>query len=315
MTSPIDDQWDFINPPTSTQPTTMATPVEQPPAPAATEPKIEVTINPKPVSKDPEVPPLTRQNSTDSALTSDAEEEVIRPRPARRARRNSFSPVRINTRYPPPAITPLLSSSTQLLENVGYDGIADMPYPGRNSIYLSTFPFTQRDVKKWAWLFAHGVEDAWLTTVEKYGRGEEDIVDDFDDGWCDNNRVVHVGRSRRREFDANYIDMSSVYLSRALDTTVIPEDTTEKVTYLMVVKNRNGTASSVKLLTAESRKAAGIMLYYEALIGNSIVFVGATVGDIGKKTKKAKKAQKFKKVDSLDEAKVSSEGGVVGVIC
>ncbi|KAF2682416.1 hypothetical protein K458DRAFT_58350 [Lentithecium fluviatile CBS 122367] len=310
MTSPIDDQWDIINPPTLA-PTTMAT--NEQPAPAAS-PKFEVTINTKPADNSkPEPLKPARQTTNDSDLSnSDVDvEEVIRPRPARRNRRNtSYSPVRIYNRYPPLPVTPMLNSSTQLLENVGYDGIADMPYPGRANIYLTTFPFTDRDVKKWSWLFAHGVEDMWLTAGEKSARDDddEDSMDEcFDDG---RGRYPRPARNHRRNFNAvGTVDVSSVYLSRALDTAVIPEDTPEKVKYLIVVQNRSKPSGGAKLLTAESRKAAGIALYYEALTGNSIVFVGAVVGNVGKK------AKKFRKVEGVDEAKNVSEAGAVGVIC
>jgi len=184
-----------------------------------------------------------------------------------------------------------------------------MPFPGRNSIYLTTFPFTDRDVKNWSWLFSHGVEEMWLTRGDKSNRDDEDDFT-FEDDFYDGGRCVpRVTRNRRRDFDATTVDVSSVYLSRALDTSVVPEDVNEKVKYLIVVHNRSKPSGGAKLLTAESRKAAGIAMYYEALTGNSIVFVGAVVGGVGKKVKK------FRKAEGVEEAKGMSEGGVVGIIC
>jgi hypothetical protein len=305
MNSPIDEQWDFINPPT-----TMATIVTEQPSAPTPAPKIEVTINTKPTEKKEAKPKLARQN-TDESLFTDSDVEVVRPRPARRSRRYSISPPPPR-RFPSVSITPMLSSSTQLLENVNYDGIADMPFPGRSSIYLTTFPFTERDVKKWSWLFAHGVEDVWLKPGDK-NAGDDDDDEETDEWFYDGGgRYLPPPRNvrnRRRDFDAGIVDVSSVYLSRALDTTVVPEDTDKKVKYIIVVQNRSKPSGGVKLLTAESRKAAGIALYYEALTGNSVVFVGAVVGDVGKK------AKKFKKADSVDDAKVLTDGSVVGVIC
>ena len=204
----------------------------------------------------------------------------------------------------------MLNSSTQLLEQLNYDGIADMPFPSRNSIYLATFPFTDRDVKKWSWLFAHGVEETYL--IPGGSKGARDNGDDDDDDseaeFFDGGRYgPRVYRNRRRgSFDG--VDVASVYLSRALDTTIVPEDG-EKLKYLVVVQNRGRSGGKAKLLTAESRKAAGIIMYYEALNGNSIAFVGAVVGGIGKK------AKKFKRVEGVDEVSALREKGVVGVIC
>jgi hypothetical protein len=313
MTSTIDDdQWDFIKPPSSTTTTTtMAATTEQPsstPTPS-TEPKIEVTINTKSAEKK-NTPKLAREHSIDSTLSaSDVDvEEIPRPRPARRTRRYSVSPVRYN-RFPSVPQTPMLNSSAQLLEQVGFDGIADMPFPGRNSIYLTTFPFTNRDVKKWSWLFIHGVEEMWLTAGSESGRDNDDDDDIFDDDFYDGARCVPRVTRNRRVFNGPMVDVPSVYLSRALDTSVIPEDTTERVKYLIVVQNRSKPSGGAKLLTAESRKAAGITMFYEALTGNSVVFVGAVVGSVGKTTKK------FRKATDVAEAKGMNEGGVIGIVC
>ena len=105
MTSAIDDQWDFINPPastsTSTTTSTMAATTEQPSNPArAPEPIIEVSTNTN-SAEETDVPKLTRKHSIDSVMSdSDVDVEILpRARPARRNRRDSVSPVRIHNRY------------------------------------------------------------------------------------------------------------------------------------------------------------------------------------------------------------------------
>ena len=100
-----------------------------------------------------------------------------------------------------------------------------------------------------------------------------------------------------------------MYLSRALDSEVIPEKDEKDFTYVVVVKNRRRGGGCAKLLTAGGRKAAGIIIYYEALVGNSVVFVGATKGELGKK------GAKFKRVESVDEAVKVAEEGASGIIC
>ena len=86
------------------------------------------------------------------------------------------------------------------------------------------------------------------------------------------------------------VDIPSVHLSRALDTDVVPETTTDAC-YLIVTQNRHRPAGS-KLQIAESRKAAGILMYYEVLRGDSIMFVGA----MANRPKKTVHPKKFRKV-------------------
>ncbi|KAF2253031.1 hypothetical protein BU26DRAFT_601227 [Trematosphaeria pertusa] len=323
MTSAVDhdDQWTIVNPPNTMATTNTSDSQIMAPAPAPTteqQPQIELTINTKPTSsaaaeKQPEPPKLAREATADS-IDDFAEQ---RARPIRRTtggpRRYSPSPppVRIfNNRRDDP-VSVMLHSSSQLLENVTkYDGIADMPYPGRSSVYLATFPFSERDVKKWSWLFAHGVEDVWLSQV---GGDEDEDAEEEEEYERFGRRVGRVVRSRRRDRSPYYdtvpaIDIPSVYLSRALDAAVVPETKDGSVRYLIVAQNRY-RPHGAKLLVAESRKAAGIMMYYEALTGNSVVFVGAIVGGVGKKMKK------FKKAEGVDEANAMAGEGVVGVVC
>jgi len=185
--------------------------------------------------------------------------------------------------------------------------VADMPFPARSSVYLTTFPFTDRDVKKWAWLLSNSVEDAFLS--DPGNRGGDDDEDIYGNGYPAVVRPRY--RNRSPYYDpVGTTDIPSIYLSRALDTSVVPEDGKENVRYFIVVQNRARPNWS-KLMVAEGRKAAGIMIYYEALTGNSVGFVGAVVGQ-GKRLGRVK----LRKVENLEAAaKAQEEDGVVGVIC
>lgn len=313
MTSLTDDQWHLIDPPA-----TMA--LYEPHAAPDAEPKIEVSVKSKPIviRAAPENPQeagneaFPKPERKDVTAPFDEPDEWVQHEPRGRhyraaPRRWSPSPVRI---YQRPPVIPNLSSSAQLLSNINYDGIADLPY--RSSIYLSTFPFADRDVKKWTWLFANGIEEQWLTP-NSVGDYWDDEDEDMEEEWFGGRRrEVRIVRNRRRDrspFINDFGDngLPSVFLSRALDTNVIP-DGADNVRFLVVVRSRTRNGS-VKLMTADSRKAAGMVMYYEALIGNSIAFVGAVVGEVGKKTKK------FKRVENVEEAKGLTEAGIVGVIC
>ncbi|KAJ4287168.1 hypothetical protein N0V90_012566 [Kalmusia sp. IMI 367209] len=313
---------------------------EQQPVTGSAEPKVEVTINPK--TKEPsstedekDTPQLKRNDTWDSVYTDTAEfvhrgparpfnayDDFVplprQPRAVRRVvhppRRYNFSPSPQRWRAPNIPITPILHSSTQLLEQLNYDGVADFPFPGKSSIYLTTFPFTDKDVKEWAWLFQMGIEEKFLHKANKYGPVDTAEEDGFDeDGWyADRGRMLRPGRPYhgRRDrspvfFNDNTVDVPSVYLSRALDTAVISEAAEKDFAYLIVIKNRGRGGSGAKLLRAGSRKAAGIVMYYEALIGNSVVFVGAVREGSGK----PKKIAKYRKVEGVEEAvKVTEEG-------
>jgi hypothetical protein len=89
----------------------------------------------------------------------------------------------------------------------------------------------------------------------------------------------------------------------------VPEDTPD-VKFLVVTQNRHQPAGS-KLQIVESRKAAGIVMYYEALRGDSTVFVGAVVGWNGERVR----AKKFVRVEGLERAMEVKAEGNVGVIC
>lgn len=341
MTSSIDTEpWDIIQSPT-TMPSTIQDNEKQPIA-SSVEPKPEVTINPTPsepaFEKKDDTPQLKRNETMDSVYTDRSEflqrgasrpmdfleydELVPPPRMPRAARRIPLGgppppgppPRRYHYSPSPQGRTPRIDSSTVLLDHLTYDGVADLPFPGKSSIYLTNFPFSDRDVQEWSWLFKAGVEDKLL---HKRGDVPDDDAESEDDWYGGRRgrttRPPHYQQVRRCHspiYD-NTVDIPSVYLSRALDPAVIPEQAEKEFTYAIVVKNRGrGGVGGAKLLAAGSRKAAGIHIFYEALIGNSVVFVGA----MKKGFEKGKKT-KFVKVDGVDAAVRGAEEGVVGVIC
>jgi hypothetical protein len=295
-----DNEWTIIDP-IPTQFIDMASTSGYFDAPT---PEAEYTNNTKPAKGDENTstecncsvsqPKLVRNESVESIRT--VEDDWYAGRRTRR--RRPISPV------PQRAQNAMLNSSVQLLAKVNkYDGIADLPFPARGGIYLTTFPFTDRDVKKWSWLFSLGIEDTFLA---------EDVS--FHD--CDSEderrpryRPVQRRRDRSPEYDSYAVDISSVCLSRALDTEVVPEGT-DGLRYVIVIKNRHRPAGS-KLLVGESRKAAGMLMYYELLKGDSVMFVGAMMGP----TKNGTHPKKFRKVESVGEAGMVQQEGFVGVVC
>ncbi|KAJ4312293.1 hypothetical protein N0V94_007521 [Neodidymelliopsis sp. IMI 364377] len=275
-------------------------------------PVVECTINPKPPVSDkkdtaecsctpkPKLAPEVSYDSDDSDY-----------RPPRRGRRAPLPPPVPQSCCPPPPMPIMypgmnydrcVKSSTQLLERIGVDdSIIDLPIIGRGNIYLATYDFGDKDVKKWSWLFAANIEEEHLTETSR--------VD------SNGNDVPGVERVRQRPsnfstiYNAGHIDIPCVYLSRALDIEVVPEDTEHQVRYFIVTKNRGHVPGS-QLLVAESRKAAGTMMFYEILKGDSVVFVGATVHQC-----QTVQPKKFKKVASLEEAISVQDEGYVGIVC
>jgi hypothetical protein len=319
MTSPIDQKWTIID-----HSNTMAT--EQSSSTPASGPQtkeVELTISTKPSkgseneeSKEGAVctcPTCPVHPAKDDSDASDAEidDYIPRARPRRRGgprRYVSPSPVRIHRSRPPIDESPLLTSSATLLAKLNtYDGVADLPYPTHTSVYLCTFPFTDRDVKKFAWLFAADIEGQWLS---------EPSHSNLNGPYFGPAMIQEPRRSRSPYWNDHSSDLSCVYLSRALDTTVVPEDTKD-VKFYIVVQNRL-SPKGTKLVVAESRKACGIMMYHEALSGNSIVLVGAVVdsgeGAGGQGVRRMGRS-KFMRVETLDGAVKCQEEGIVGIIC
>lgn len=249
--------------------------------------KVECTCDAKPA--------LVREDSIESI-----DEDYRRPRRGGRVPPPPRYPIPPSLSiYPEPRA---VNSSTQLLDRVGKeDGIVDLPMPAQGHMYLTTYPFGCRDVTKWAWLLAAGIEDEYLAATPG------SIAPN-------GTHMPSVERVRQRRDDSpvflpGNIAIPSVHLSRALDTAVIPEATSHAVRYLIVTQNRHRPQGS-KLLIAESRKAAGVLMYYEVLCGDSVLFVGATVHQC-----KTASAGKYRKVASLEEAVRVMDEGYVGVVC
>lgn len=201
--------------------------------------------------------------------------------------------------HPPPPPIPypylrlVINSSTQLLDRIGCeDGLFELPPPSIGQVYLATYPFGDKDVKKWSWLFAADIENKVVAQIKR-GSGEDA------EPICNGSRK-HVSQDNGMQF---------AFLSCALDTAVVPEDTSHNVRFFVVVQNRlwqNG----VKLLIAESRKAAGILIYFELLHGGSVPFVGAMVHDC-----QSGREKRYKRVTSFEEAVGLYKRGIVGVFC
>lgn len=345
MTSPI-DPWTIINRTDSTlstissimSPTTEAQPATETPVQPEPAKVVELTINAKPTTdnqaeeksedkdKEPEPPKerSRRLNRTNTQMTySDSDTDTgPRVRRSTRHRRDYYSPIRVHNLNVPEIVN--ISSSSILLEKVnGYDGVADLPFPARGGVYLTTYPFSDRDVQKWSWALGSGVEESYISEPKKKRVNEDENDSDSDDDFVRGRNFPRVYQNDRRRirspgFDPLGNEMASVFLSRALDATVVPEDGEEKAKFVIIVQNKskNGSsAESARLLVAETRKAAAMLMYYEVLNGTSITFVGAVPADAKLSPAKKKKVQ-FKRTETFEEAvKLYKEEGIVGVVC
>ena len=300
MSSHTEDEWTVLDPNTSPQTSMEQSNI----ADKGNTPMRDCNVNTKPEEKPKgectceAKPALMRKDSIESI-----DEDYRRPRrserviPARVHRRYTPSP---NRYYPLPLPVPsLISSSTQLLERVGKDdGIVELPVPALRNVYLNTYPFGDKDVKKWSWLLAAGIEDEFVVPSSRDLSGD----------------LPTVERVRQRNdgfvpYEPDRIDIPPVCLSRALDTEVVPEDTKHDVRYLIVTQKRL-QPHGAKLIVAESRKAAGVLMYYTILTGDPILFVGATVHQC-----KTVHPRNYKKVASLEEAVSIQDAGFVGIVC
>jgi hypothetical protein len=322
------EQWTFID---HSSPSNMSTENTQTPAAATSEPNIEVTINTK--SKDDNItssdkkkpdtctcpvhPTLNRTDTSDfnNSELFDAEEELMpRSRPHRRGPVHPYSPTPPGFYPPGPQGRQLwspetvhISSSAVLLSQVGkFDGLATLPFPARNSVYLATFPFGDRDTKKYAKMFVNGTEEHWPT---------ESSANPNVDSWNEYPGTMNSGYTRPAPYDPNNSEVPSLFLSRALDPAVIPEKHEHQVQYWIVVQRRS-RARGAKLLVADTRKGAAMLVFHEALLGNSVVFVGAAV--IGEKGRNELRGVKFNRMENFGEAvklTVKADGREIGVIC
>lgn len=342
MTSPI-DPWTVINRTDSTfstissimDPTTEIQPASETLTQSEPTPVVELTINAKPTpgdqaeektkDKEPEAAKerprkLNRTNTLISYSDSDSDIGDVRVRRVTRRHRD-YSPVRIRNVNE----TLLLSSSSSLLEKLNdYDGVADVPFPARGGVYLTTYPFSDRDVQKWSWVLGSGVEESYINEPKKRKVKNDEDDSDSDDDFVRGRNNFHIYNDNRRRvrspgYDPCGNEMASVFLSRALDTKIVPEDGEDKAKFIIVVQNKskNGSSgSSAKLLVAESRKAAAMLMFYEVINGVSIMFVGAVPADAKLTTSKKKKKVEFKRTETFEEAiQLCKEDGVVGVVC
>lgn len=200
---------------------------------------------------------------------------------------------------PPPSPTlshlrrSLVNSSTQLLAKVDCeDGIIELPPPSIGQVYLATYPFSNIDVNGWSWIFGAGIEDKFIVPTAPIP-----------------HTYAQQSRSATPEYFSRNDGLPFAFLSRALDTAVVPEDTKHIVRFLIVVK-KSTLESGAKLIVVESRKAAGMLIYYELLKGACIPFVGATT--LGYRSGEK---NRYKRVNSLDEAAALYNRGVIGIIC
>ncbi|KAF2109537.1 hypothetical protein BDV96DRAFT_238909 [Lophiotrema nucula] len=297
MSSPIERQWAMMDHSDTLE--------SQAQAPAA-EPRIELPINTKPTEKEFQEPIPSSHipqapRSFEGSFYSEMDDDHVDSRPRRRPDVQAYSPSPIRVRSNPRPENIVVPSSIALLSTVSnYDGVADLPFPSRSSVYLTTFPFTDRDVKKWSWFITRGIEDVFMISSR-----------DGDLETEGNNRYPYYVTDNRmppmQSFEHNN-EMPHVYLSRALDPTVVTEkmEKMQGVRYFIVVQNGD-KPKGTKLKVAESRKAAAMMIYYESLGGNSIDFVGAVVGH--------GKLRGAKLVRSESVKTGAHEEGVVGVIC
>ena len=298
MSSHTDDEWTVLNPTTPAQ-ANMDTDTHELPN-KADMPARGFTINTKPDADDKKhnddctceaKPMLVRKDSIESI-----DEDYRCPR------RSLVPPPPIPYTPPPPCPYQsfYINSSTQLLEKVGKeDGVINLPPPATRKVYLTTYPFGDKDVKKWSWLFAAGVEDEYVAQSSRDINGSD----------MPSLERVRQGRGEFSMYDPGNIDVPSVYLSRALDSEVVPEDCKHNVRYLIVTQYRHQPAGC-KLLVAESRRAAGVLMYYDMLKGDSVLFVGATVHQC-----KTVHPKRYKRVASLEEAVSIQEDGFVGIVC
>ena len=87
--------------------------------------------------------------------------------------------------------------------------------------------------------------------------------------------------------------------------------------YVIVIQCRN-TLGLYKLVVSNSKKAAGMDMFYEVLNGNSVCFVGAVLKDVPIPAEYPHKfpQTKFKGVESMRQLRrVEEEEDVNGIIC
>ncbi|XTI83472.1 hypothetical protein V2W45_1338566 [Cenococcum geophilum] len=135
------------------------------------------------------------------------------------------------------------------------------------------------------------------------------------DLWTDKIISFYTVNTSTREYSPSPIiervDTPILRLSAALR----PHKEEGKLKYVVAIQCRS-TPVSYKLVVSNSKKAAGMDMFYEVLNGNSISFVGAVLKDVPIPVEHPHKfpQTKFKRVESVEEAEEVGEG-VVGIIC
>ncbi|KAF2473854.1 uncharacterized protein BDR25DRAFT_312031 [Lindgomyces ingoldianus] len=166
--------------------------------------------------------------------------------------------------------------------------------PNHTSVYATTYPYTDVDVKNISWLFYTGRIDGWADKLHSYYTMNVSARDYYP------NPVHHT------------IDTPMIRLTAALKEHK-PKDEA-KLKYVIACQSRN-TPAVFKLLVSYSRKAAGMDMFYELLNGNSVVFVGAVLKDVAVPVENPHvfPAAKFKRVESVEEAESLKDA--FGIIC
>jgi len=186
----------------------------------------------------------------------------------------------------------VISNSRDLLALVDeYEGIVEVAR--RHSLYVTTYPLTNEDVHNHSWILISGRLDGWADKLHSY---------------------YTINASQRESPPYPIIERLDTPILR-LSAALRPQREEGKLKYVIVVQSRN-TPMTYKLLVAQSKKAAGMDMFYEVLNGQSIVFVGAVLKTVAVPVDAPHRvpAVRFQKVESVGEAEACAEG-VVGIIC
>jgi len=186
----------------------------------------------------------------------------------------------------------VLNNSNDLLALLDkYEGCVDVAK--RQTVYVTTYPVSDADVQNISWLFCVGKMDLWTDRIISF---------------------YTVNTSTREYSPGPIIERVDTPILR-LSAALHPHKEEGKLKYVVAIQCRN-TPVSYKLVVSNSKKAAGMDMFYEVLNGNSISFVGAVLKDVPIPVEHPHKfpQTKFKRVESVEEAEKVGEG-VVGIIC
>ncbi|OCK78844.1 hypothetical protein K432DRAFT_444340 [Lepidopterella palustris CBS 459.81] len=212
------------------------------------------------------------------------------------------SPRQPTPRQPSPAIAisnliqptedKVVNNSRDLLALVDeYEGVIEVAR--RQTIYCTTYPLTTSDLASITWIFTTGRLDGWSDKIHSY---------------------YTINASAREAAPYPIIERVDTPILR-LSAALRPQKDEGKLKFVIVVQSRN-TPVSYKLVVSNSKKAAGMDMFYEVLNGNSIVFVGAVLKGVAVPVENPMRfpAVVWKQVESVEEAEAVGEGAV-GIIC